>query len=132
MLSKKTVAAIIIASSLTACAALEKSEATHILSGKSYPPSDAASISIYIEKPDFNFTVIGIVEARGMGVVLFTGMEDEKKDQELAMQALKREAASIGADGVIISDSRQGIANISKSGSSTERRIKGLAIRRQQ
>jgi uncharacterized protein YbjQ (UPF0145 family) len=81
-------------------------------------------VSIYIEKPNFEYTVVGTVEARGMG---FT---NEARDQELAIQALKKEAASIGADGVIISDSNQEIANISKDGTSTERRIKGLAIHR--
>lgn len=121
----KIAALLICVGMLTACAALETSEATHILNGSSYPPSDAADVTIYIAKPNFEYTVVGIVEARGMG---FT---NEARDQELAIQALKREAASIGADGVIISDSNQEIANISKSGTSTERRIKGLAIRRQ-
>lgn len=121
----KSAALLICVGMLTACAALETSEATHILNGPSYPPSDATSVSVYIEKPNFEYTVVGIVEARGMG---FT---NETRDQELAIQALKKEAASIGADGVIISDSKQEIADISKDGTSTERRIKGLAIHRQ-
>jgi hypothetical protein len=110
---------------LTACSIFETSEATHILNGPSYPPLNSASVAIYIEKPNFKYTVIGIVEARGMGYY------DEARDQELAIVALKREAASIGANGVIISDSRQEIANVSKDGVSTERRIKGIAIRYQ-
>ena len=110
--------------SLTACSALETSEATHMLSGQAYAAISPESVSIYIQKPDFEYVVIGIVEARGMG---FT---NEARDQELAIQALKREAAAIGANGVIISDSTQQIVSVSKDGTSTERRIKGLAIRR--
>lgn len=110
--------------SLTACAALETSEATHMLSGQAYAAISPENVSVYIQKPDFEYVVIGIVEARGMG---FT---NEARDQELAIQALKREAATIGANGVIISESTQQIASVSKDGTSTERRIKGLAIRR--
>jgi hypothetical protein len=127
MFLKNSAILLICAGTLSACAALDTSEATHILNGPSYPPSDAASVSIYIAKPNFEYTVVGIVEARGMAFL--TG--GEARDQELAIQALKKEAASIGADGVIISDSKQEIANISKDGTSTERRIKGLAIHRQ-
>lgn len=124
---RNSVALLILVGTLAACAVFETSEATHILNGPSYPPSDAASVAIYITKPDFEYIVVGIVEARGHASI--TG--GEARDQELAIQALKREAASIGADGVIISESKQEIAHISKDGSSTERRIKGLAIHRQ-
>jgi len=121
---RNSVTLLVLVGTLAACAVFETSEATHILNGPSYPPSEAASVAIYITKPDFEYIVVGIVEARGMG---FT---NETRDQELAIKALKQEAASIGADGVIISDSNQVIANISKDGTSTERRIKGLAIHR--
>lgn len=124
MSERNSVVLFILVGTLAACAVLETSEATHILNGPPYPPSDAASVAIYITKPDFEYIVVGIVEARGMG---FT---NETRDQELAIEALKQEAANIGADGVIISDSNQVIANISKDGTSTERRIKGLAIHR--
>lgn len=127
MILKNIAVLFVCISTLTACAALDTSEATHILSVQQHPPTDVASVSIYIEKPSFNYIVIGIVESRGMAF-FFGG---EKRDQELAMQALKQEAANIGADGVIISESNQQIASVSKDGSSTERRIKGLAIRRQ-
>jgi len=125
MLLRNSLALFVFVGLVTACAAFETSEATHILSGPSFPPTDATSVSIYIEKPNFAYTVVGIVEARGIGLT------NEARDQELALQALKKEAASIGADGVIISDSNQEIAGISKYGTSTERRIKGLAIHRQ-
>ena len=110
---------------LSACAALETSEATHMLNGKSLPPVPVESVEIYIQKPEFAYSIVGTVEARGMG---FT---NEQRDQELAIAALKREAASIGADGVIVTDSDQRISGVSKHGTSTERRIKGTAIRRE-
>jgi dihydroorotase len=104
---------------------LDNAEATHILSGKNYPPTDQVSVKIFVERPDFRYEVIGLVEARGMAFLL----GGEEKDQQLAIFALKREAAKIGADGIIITDSRQEVASVSKEGTSTERRIKGLAIK---
>ncbi len=49
----------------------------------------------------------------------------EKKDMDLATRALRREAASIGAHGVIVL--KQGQVRVSSS--ATERRIVGAAIR---
>jgi hypothetical protein len=120
----KKLVVLFVASALAACAAFETSEATHILSGEAYPPVPEDSVVIYIEKPTFEYTVVGLVEARGMG---FT---NEARDQELAIKALKREAARIGANGVIIGGSSQDIVGINKYGTSTERRIKAIAIRR--
>lgn len=122
MLTRFVVGSLVLGS-LAGCAVLETSEATHILNGPSFPPTSPDSVFIYIQKPEFDYITVGIVEARGMGLT------DESKDQELALRALKKEAASIGASGVIISDSTQQIAGVSKYGTSTERRIKGIAIR---
>jgi hypothetical protein len=120
----KKLAVLLLANALVACAAFETSEATHILSGEAYPPVSEDAVVIYIQKPTFDYLVVGLVEARGMG---FT---DEARDQELAIEALKSEAASIGANGVIIGESNQEIVGITKYGTNTERRIKGIAIRR--
>ncbi len=111
-------------SGLLGCALFETSEATHMLNGKAYPSLSPDSVVVYIEKPAFEYVTVGIIDARGIG---FT---NEARDQELAIAALKREAASIGANGVIITESRQQIARVSKDGTSTERRIKAIAIRR--
>lgn len=108
---------------VTGCAELETSEGSHILNGPSYSAISPSQVSVFIQKPTFSYTVVGIVEASGMG--FFT----EKRDMQLAVAALKREAASIGANGVVIVQSSQDIAGISKSGTSTERRLKGVAIR---
>jgi hypothetical protein len=108
---------------LSGCAVIETSEATHILNGQTYAPVKAEDVVIYLEKPEFKYVLVGVVEARGMGITT------EARDQELAIKALKQEAAKIGANGVILTHSTQQIAGVSKDGTSTERRIKGLAIR---
>lgn len=117
--------ALVVILGLLACAVFETSEATHMLNGEPFSPVPVESVEIYIQKPEFAYVIVGTVEARGMG---FT---DEARDQELAIAALKREAAGIGADGVIVTDSNQKIADVNKYGTSTERRIKGTAIRRE-
>src|SRR5690349_8832656 len=119
---KHVAAGLLALIALAGCA--EISEATHMLSGQTYPPTSPEAVTIYLEKPAFEYMTVGTVEARGMGY------SNEARDQELAVKALKREAASIGAHGVIITDSQQQIARINKYGTSTERRIKGIAIRR--
>lgn len=110
------------------------SEATHILQGNAvYSPIDESHVTVFVTKPDFQFNVIGTIEARGMAEgglgaildVLTLSSPSEKQDLELAMSALKSEAASIGANGVVIV--RQGQVRVSKK--ATERRIVGVAIR---
>jgi hypothetical protein len=121
---KRAAVGLLTLSALVGCAIFETSEATHILNGQAYPPTSPDAVVIYIEKPQFEYVTVGTVEARGIG------FSNEARDQELALVALKRESARIGANGVVITDSRQQIAGINKYGTSTERRIKGIAIRR--
>ncbi len=99
------------------------SEGTHILTGPKFPPTQPETVQILIEKPSKEHVVIGLVESRGMGITT------EANDLELSMNALKKEAASIGADAIIIQSSTQDIAGISEYGTSTERRLKGVAIK---
>ncbi|MCM2681114.1 hypothetical protein [Echinimonas agarilytica] len=108
---------------LTGCSLIVKSEATHILNGKAYPATLISDIEIYLEPPEKEYIVIGMVESAGQGI--FT----ESEDFELSMKALKNEAASIGANALIIKSSDQVISSVSAEGSGTERRIKALAIR---
>ena len=75
-------------------------------------------------KPNFTFKIIGTIEARGMARGLLSTPE-EKEDVALALKALKKEAASIGANGVIIMKSGQ----VRVSNEATERRIAAIAIR---
>jgi len=99
----------------------------------------ASDVIVYIYKPDFNFKIIATIEARGMAEASQDLLDQldvtrllsppkapsEKEDIELAMKALKAEAASIGAYGVIIAKSVQ----VRVSQNATERRIAAIAIR---
>jgi hypothetical protein len=121
----RNVAAVVLTlGALVGCAVLETSEATHMLNGKAYPPLSPDAVVIYLEKPNFEYITVGLIDARGIGLT------NEARDQELAVAALKREAASIGANGVVITESRQQIAGVNKYGTSTERRIRAIAIRK--
>lgn len=109
----------------------DESEATHMLNGNTeYSPIDESQVAIYTYKPNFKFEIIGTIEARGMAQPGLTSLLNfsypgEKEDLKLAVKALKAEAASIGANGVIIAKSRQ----VSVSSEATERRISAIAIR---
>jgi hypothetical protein len=117
------------------------SEANFTAQGsQTYSSVPVSAVEVFVYKPDFKFKVIGVIEARGMysGASLGdlfdldkwtdTNPIGEKEDIALAMKALKEEAARVGADGVIIINSRQ--IRVSQDGS-TERRINAAAIRRQ-
>ena len=113
---------------ITGCSSmegLEISEATHslIAIGKYSPEISESEVKIFLSLPEFEIVAMGMIEARGMG---FT---DEQRDKELAMIALKREAAKIGANGVVITSSSQETVSDSTNGSSTKHRIEGIAIR---
>jgi hypothetical protein len=113
---------------ITGCSSmegLETSEATHALIaiGKYSPEISESEVKIFPSLPEFDIVAMGMIEARGMG---FT---DEQRDKELAMNALIREAAKIGANGVVITSSSQEIMSVSINGKSTEHRIEGIAIR---
>lgn len=120
------------------------SEATFTPQGSSiYPSVPVSEVEVFVFKPDFNFKIIGVIEARGCAEVEREGLLDqldvihqltktrtappgEKEDIALAMDALKTEAANAGATGVVIIGSRQ----VRVSQNSTERQIKAAAIRR--
>lgn len=120
---KKHFILIILFVQLLGCAAIETSDATHILVGDRYPATEPESIEILFEKPDKEYLVIGMIESRGIG------MWDEARDMHLSMKALRTEAAKIGANAVLIKSSEQQITGISNGVTSTERRISGVAIR---
>jgi nitrogen regulatory protein PII-like uncharacterized protein len=116
------------------------SEATFTRNGSYiYASVPVSEVEVFVFKPEFKFRAIGVIEARGMaggGNNLLDqllsvpdqllGGAGEKEDIELAMKALKDEAAKAGATGVVIVQSRQ----VRVSQDATERRIKAVAIRR--
>ncbi len=52
---------------------LETSEATHILNGSAYPPLSVESVVVYIQKPDFEYAVVGSIIAT-VSATAFGGM----------------------------------------------------------
>lgn len=123
----------------TIAAWADVSEATFTAQGSTvYERVPVSYVEVFVYKPDFKFQVIGVIEARGMAggggsladlVDLekwFGAPPGEKDDIALAMKALKEEAASAGATGVVIIQSRQ----VRVSQHATERQIKAAAIRR--
>lgn len=124
----------------TAHALADVSEATHILSStEQFDRVAPLAVKVYVTKPAVQFKVVGTVEARGMAQAKPTQSLNEafervlrppvplgeREDLELALQALKLEAAGMGANGVVIERSEQ----VRVSSSATERRISALAIR---
>lgn len=123
--------AIITSTLFSSVSFADVSEAVHMLNGsETYSPIHESQVTIYLYKPNFPFKVIGTIEARGMAEgdlvdLLTLSQPSEKQDMELAIKALKQEAASIGANGVIVV--KQGQVRVSST--ATERRIQGAAIR---
>jgi len=68
---------------------------SHIITGKVKPALDPNKVKLYLEPPS-EYEVIGIVEASS-DVELFT-----QAAQDRAIQELKKQAAQIGANGVLI------------------------------
>lgn len=102
------------------------SEASHVLQGnETYSAIPEDQVTVYVYKPNFTFKIIGTIEARGMARGGLLSTPEEKEDVALALKALKKEAASIGANGVIIMESGQ----VRVSNEATERRIAAIAIR---
>lgn len=133
---KFAIVSFVVGSLCSGCAAIDNiidaaidndvSEASHVLQGgKRYSPIPVSQVNVYVVKPSFAYTIIGTVEARGMASS-FVSTPGEKEDVALAIKALKEEAASIGANGVIIVRSVQ--VRVGSAGA-TERRIAAAAIR---
>ena len=129
-------------SCLPILAVADISEATFTAQGaETYTELRPSEVVVYVYKPSFKFKIIGTIEARGMaqansslldrldilGRLIETPRDapTEKDDIALAMKALKEEAASAGAEGVLILRSTQ----VRVSQTATERRIIAAAIR---
>ncbi|HNC51984.1 MAG TPA: hypothetical protein PLO14_07055 [Accumulibacter sp.] len=143
----RTTKSLILSAVILSLAALpcfaDVSEATHVLQGdEAYSPIDESQVKIFAFKPNVPFKVIGAIEAHGMAKSGLLDQLDilsqlgaalanesygpgEKEDMALAVRALKREAASMGANGVIILKQAQ----VRVGPNATERRIIGAAIR---
>jgi hypothetical protein len=78
---------------LAACA-----PSSHIITGKTRPPIDAAQVKIY-SSPPAQFEEIAIVEASSRGAFAF----GDQANTDVMLGRLKEEAAKLGANGLLMS-----------------------------
>ena len=109
---------------LSACAS-----GSHILTGHKRAPIKSNEVSLYSEPPE-KYEVIGIVKASsGSGW-------SQQGDMDLAVEELKNQAASLGANGVILSETGEIISTsvgtnssgITYSSSSSSQTVSGKAV----
>ncbi|KGJ93684.1 hypothetical protein [Colwellia psychrerythraea] len=119
---KTKIASVFLVSFLAGCSSL-LSDSSHISTGDSFEATKVSEIKIYFELPKQAYTVIGLVESHGTGLT-------QAKEKERALQALKVEAASIGAHGVIITNSSmKKLSGFDGEPAGEENIINGKAIR---
>jgi len=119
---KTKIASVLLISLLAGCSSL-LSDSSHITTGDKFEATLVSEVKVYFESPKQEFTVIGLVESHATGLT-------EAKEKERALQALKVEAASIGAQGVIItSSSMQKLSGFNGEPAGEENVINGKAIR---
>lgn len=107
---------------LPACAS-QLSDSSHLSVSADYQPTNASDISILLEAPAEAYVVIGLVESSGLALT-------DAKKKERAMLAIKEEAASIGANAIIItSSSMEIVSGFDGEPAGEENRLKGQAIR---
>lgn len=121
--------------------AYDVSDANHVVNiNQPIPPIDPKLVKIYTYKPSNDHQFVGLVYARGMatadrvnpfnifsilGEMVQPSIATEEDDKRLALDALIKEAAKIGADSLIITKSFQ----VQITPQSSERRIEALAYR---
>ncbi|ETX09436.1 hypothetical protein MUS1_08760 [Marinomonas ushuaiensis DSM 15871] len=77
------------------------SSGSHVITGQQMPELEAVQVSVFENAPSFDYQVIGVVTASSDGG--FT----EGSRQEKATEELKKQAAKIGANGVILDEVTQ-------------------------
>jgi uncharacterized protein YbjQ (UPF0145 family) len=82
---------------LTGCAT-----SSHVLIGTPRPPIPPESVRVYLQPPP-RFEQIATIEATSQGSLALTGQQNMDK----AIERLKKEAAKVGANGILL----QGVRN---------------------
>ena len=80
---------------LTGCAS-----STAVLTGKRRPPISPDHVRVFLELPPFSYEVVGFVT--GHSVAGWT----QQSDTQRAFDNLRKEAASLGANGVIVESAK--------------------------
>lgn len=79
---------------------------SHMLTGTPRPPIDPAQVRIYHSPPPGGFEEIAILETRS-GALTY----GEQKKLDSVMRKLREEAASLGANGVLLQGTADGYSN---------------------
>jgi uncharacterized protein YbjQ (UPF0145 family) len=87
----KQIAAIVLALALTACAT------SHVLVGRQRAPIPVESVRVYLEPPA-TYEQVAILESSSEGAFALTAQQKT----DAVMRRLKEEAASLGANGILI------------------------------
>lgn len=85
---------------LQACAS-----GSYIVTGDVREPTDVGSVRLYIEPPE-KYEIIGIVKASS------DSGWTEQGSQDYAVKELKKQAAKLGANGVILTTSGEGVSSV--------------------
>lgn len=110
---------IILITLLSACSA--RTSDSYALSEEEYSSTNADDITVFFDDPDRKYIVIGLIKSRGV---------DAAADNEESIQALKEEAAGIGANAVIIMPFQTSITTGQNEDAAVEDRVlSGKAIR---
>jgi hypothetical protein len=113
---------VVLALVLSACVS-QLSDSSHVSIPENYPRTSISEISILLEAPTEEYIVIGLVESHGIGLT-------DAKKEERSMLAIKEEAASIGANAIIITSSgMQTLRGFEGEPAGEENILKGKAIR---
>ena len=81
-----------IASALVACA-----NASHIITGQARAPIDPAQVKVYTAPPE-NYEEVAMIDATSR----LSGSFGDQKKMDTVIARLKKEAASLGANGVLL------------------------------
>lgn len=87
---------LLAALAITGCAS-----SSHVIVGSTRAPVDPASVKVYV-KPPAKYDVIALV--RGASVTGWT----QQQDTDNAVASMKREAAKLGANGVLLGNLAEG------------------------
>lgn len=121
-----------LATGLAGCAS-----SSAVRTGKRYEPLQIEEVQVFLEQPTFEYEVVGLVTGHSM-----IGMT-QNSDVNRAFRDLKKQAASLGANGVIVSSvvgpqgqtAGVGVASTGQTGAffaggaDSEATVNGMAIR---
>lgn len=121
-MTKIQLCSLIFIFALSGCAS-QLSGSSHVSISEGYPPTGISDITILLEAPTEEYIVIALVESHGLALT-------DAKKKERAMLAIKEEAASIGANAVILtSSSMKTVRNFEGDSAGEENILNGKAIR---